>query len=217
MEKVQIFFSLLTYALHLLVTCLVFFFFGSSETHPFELVKSVHVLSAWWFTTPVVVHGFLPILEPTKFLDFASLFRDPMKPMDVTAFLCFKNGDFAGKWLEWWHDPWGFGPLLRCSLRNPYVPRVRDLKLHLPAFVPKNGAVQSLKMLGLSTFRQIRGRYGQQPNKSEGIPGFGVASNLWPHVVPTDYLLVPELDITLGSSIRIGMIQLKSVVGKITP
>ena len=47
MEKVQIFFSLLTYALHLLVTCLVFFFFGSSETHPFELVKSVHVLSAW--------------------------------------------------------------------------------------------------------------------------------------------------------------------------
>ena len=28
------------------------------------------------------------------------------------------------------------------------MPRVRDLKLHLPAFVPKNGAVQSLKMLG---------------------------------------------------------------------
>ena len=53
------------------------------------------------------------------------------------------------------------------------MPRVRDLKLHLPAFVPKNGAVQSLKMLG------------QQPNKSEGIPGFGVVSNLWPHVVPT--------------------------------
>eukprot|EP00434_Breviolum_minutum_P009688 symbB.v1.2.008528.t1/scaffold532.1/size190944/2 len=34
------------------------------------------------------------------------------------------------------------------AAENPYVPRVRDLKLHLPAFVPKSGAVQSLQNVG---------------------------------------------------------------------
>ena len=70
---------------------------GSSETHPFELVKSVHVLSAWWKHVLYLIYSlhqlwfrdfcpfwvFFPILEQaTKFLDFASLFRDPTKPMD---------------------------------------------------------------------------------------------------------------------------------------
>ena len=48
-----------------------------------------------------------------------------------------------------------FGPLFHRSPRNPYVPRVRNLKLDLPAFVPKTGAMHSLKMLGpFKSFRR---------------------------------------------------------------
>ena len=88
------------------------------------------------------------------------------------------------------------------------MPRVRDLKLYLPAFVPKSGAVQSLKMLG-----PFNGSGSKLTKKGEGI-GYLVYKLLpiFGHML--HYLLVPELEITLVASIGTGMIQLKAIVAK---